>query len=151
MSIREERTFWDFLAGSDRGSIPGSGRSPAGGPGNPLQSSCLENPTDRGACRAAVHGVVKGQTTEQLTRSWDFPGDPEVKNQLAKAGNRRSIPGLVRELRSRMPQGSHTANYKNRFSLRKRKSFLTLTLEQHRSRQAQKWLEVFVLLLAFSC
>ena len=32
----------------DRGSIPGPGRSPGGGPGNPLQDSCLENPTDRG-------------------------------------------------------------------------------------------------------
>ena len=34
---------------SDAGSIPGSGRSPGGGYGNPLQCSCLENPTDRGA------------------------------------------------------------------------------------------------------
>ena len=39
----------------DVGSIPGSGRSPGGGNGNPLQYSCLENPTDRGAWRAAVH------------------------------------------------------------------------------------------------
>ena len=35
--------------------IPGLGRSPGGGPGNPLQYSCLENPMDRGAWRAAVH------------------------------------------------------------------------------------------------
>ena len=34
----------------DEGLIPGSGRSPAGGHGNPLQYSCLENPMDRGAC-----------------------------------------------------------------------------------------------------
>ena len=34
----------------DRGSIPGSGRSPGEGNGNPLQYSCLENPMDRGAC-----------------------------------------------------------------------------------------------------
>ena len=40
----------------DAGSIPGSGRSPGGGHGNPLQGSCLENPMDRGACRATVHG-----------------------------------------------------------------------------------------------
>jgi len=39
-------------------SIPGSGRSPGGGHGNPLQYSCLENPVDRGAWRATVHGVV---------------------------------------------------------------------------------------------
>ena len=41
------------------GSIPGLGRSPGGGNGNPLQYSCLGNPTDRGAWRAAVHGVSK--------------------------------------------------------------------------------------------
>ena len=38
-------------------SIPGLGRSPRRGNGNPLQYSCLENPTDRGAWRATVHGV----------------------------------------------------------------------------------------------
>lgn len=46
----------------DPGSIPGLGRSPAGGHGNPLQYSCLENPMDRGAWRATVQRVVKSQT-----------------------------------------------------------------------------------------
>ena len=46
----------------DPGSIPGLGRSPGEGNGNPLQYSCLENPMDRGAWRAAVHGVAKSQT-----------------------------------------------------------------------------------------
>ena len=46
----------------DEGSIPGSGRSPRGGKGNLLQYSCLENPTDRGAWRATVHGVAKSRT-----------------------------------------------------------------------------------------
>ena len=46
----------------DPGSIPGSGRSPGEGNGNPLQYSCLENPTDGGAERATVHGVAKSQT-----------------------------------------------------------------------------------------
>ena len=46
----------------DVGLIPGSGRSSAGGHGNPLQYSCLENPTDRGAWWATVHGVTKSQT-----------------------------------------------------------------------------------------
>ena len=47
----------------DTGSIPGSGRSPGGGHGNPLQYSCLENtPMDRGAWRAMVHRVAKSQT-----------------------------------------------------------------------------------------
>ena len=42
-------------------SIPGLGRSPGGGHGNPLQYSCLENPMDRGARRATVHEVAKSQ------------------------------------------------------------------------------------------
>ena len=46
----------------DMGSIPGSGRSPGVGNGNPLQHSCLENPMDSGASWAAVHGVAKSQT-----------------------------------------------------------------------------------------
>ena len=46
----------------DTGSIPGSGRSPGEGYGNPLQCSCLENPTDGGACWAAVYGVAQGRT-----------------------------------------------------------------------------------------
>ena len=46
----------------DTGSVPGSGRSPGGGHGNPLQYSCLENPMDRGAWWATVHGISKGQT-----------------------------------------------------------------------------------------
>ena len=44
------------------GSTPGPGRSPGRGNGNPLQYSCLKNPTDRGACRATVHGVAKSWT-----------------------------------------------------------------------------------------
>ena len=43
----------------DMGSIPGSGRSPGGGNGNPFQYSCLENPMDREAWRATVHVVAK--------------------------------------------------------------------------------------------
>ena len=45
----------------DMGSIPGSGRSPGGRHGNPLQCSCLENPMDRGAWQATVRGVTKSQ------------------------------------------------------------------------------------------
>ena len=44
------------------GSIPGSGRSPGEGTGNPFQYSCLENPIDRGAWRAMVRGVTKSWT-----------------------------------------------------------------------------------------
>ena len=46
----------------DTGSIPGLGRSPGGGNGNPLQYSCLENSMDTGAWWAAVHGVTKSWT-----------------------------------------------------------------------------------------
>ena len=46
----------------EAGSISGSGRSLGGGHGNPLQCSCLENPTDRGAWWAMVHGVAKNWT-----------------------------------------------------------------------------------------
>ena len=81
---RALRAFLDFLAHStawashvapvvknqtanvgdvrDAGSVPGLGRSPGGGHGNPLQHSCLENPMDRGAWRATVHRVAKSQT-----------------------------------------------------------------------------------------
>ena len=47
----------------DSGSIPGLGRCPGGGHGNPLQCSCLENPMDRGAWRAPVHWVAELGTT----------------------------------------------------------------------------------------
>ena len=46
----------------DPGLIHGSGRSPGGRNGDPLQYSCLENPMDRGAWQAAVHGVARSQT-----------------------------------------------------------------------------------------
>ena len=48
----------------DASSIPGWGRSPEEGNGNPLQYSCLENPIDRGAWWAKVHGVAKSQAPD---------------------------------------------------------------------------------------
>ena len=63
---------WGFPGGSDgkespcnagdAGSIPGSGRSPGEGNGNPLQYSCLGKPIDRGAWWTTAHGVAKSQT-----------------------------------------------------------------------------------------
>ena len=59
----------------DPGSIPGSGRSPGEGNGNPLQYSCLENPMDRGgAWQATVHGVPRvghDLATKEKERAWD--------------------------------------------------------------------------------
>ena len=46
----------------DTGSILGLGRTPGEGHGSPLQDSCLENPMERGAWRATIHGVAKSQT-----------------------------------------------------------------------------------------
>ena len=58
-SVAEESTY----RAGDLGSIPGTGRSlEKEGNGDPLQYSCLENPMDRGACWATVHGVTKNQT-----------------------------------------------------------------------------------------
>ena len=54
----------------DMGSIPGLGRSPAAGYGNPLQYSCLENPMDRGAWQATVHGVTKQTWLSDWTHTW---------------------------------------------------------------------------------
>ena len=50
----------------DVGWIPALGRSPGGGHGNPLQYPCLENPMDRGAWWATVHGVAQGRTLSNL-------------------------------------------------------------------------------------
>ena len=46
----------------DTGLIPGLGRCPGGGHGNPLQYSCLENSMDRGAWQATIHAIAKSQT-----------------------------------------------------------------------------------------
>ena len=61
------------VSAGDPGLIPGVGRSPREGNGNPLQYSCLGNPTDRGAWRATVHRVTEEEdTTEQLNNNKIF-------------------------------------------------------------------------------
>ena len=77
----------------DMDSIPGSGRSPGGGHGNPLQHSCLENPMDRGAWWAIVHGVAKSQA--QLKRlsvhasTLTSKGLRGQREKTTRTGNRR--------------------------------------------------------------
>ena len=69
MVIKTQRDFPGDLNGKEsacnvgeQGFVPGLGRSPGEGTGNPLQYSCLEKPTNRGAWRTIVHGVAKSRT-----------------------------------------------------------------------------------------
>ena len=85
---------WDFPHGwdgkdsaysaGDAGSIPGSGRSPGEGIGNPLQYSCLENPMDGGAWWATIHGVAKSWT--QLS---DFTALHFIVYKIKNASSRK--------------------------------------------------------------
>ena len=59
----------------DPGLIPGLGRAPGEGNGNPLQYSCLENPMDGGTWQATVYGLQELDTTEQLSTSKDIHKD----------------------------------------------------------------------------
>ena len=62
-------------------SIPGLGRSPVGGQGNPLQYSCLENPMDRGAQWATVHGVTESQTQLKRLSTHAISNKTEIQTQ----------------------------------------------------------------------
>ena len=66
----------------DVGSIPGSGRSPGEGNGNPLQYSCLENPMDRGAWWATVHRVAKSWTQLRVVKRVNPKSSPYKKEFL---------------------------------------------------------------------
>ena len=72
-SVGKESTCNAEVSGA-KGSIPGSGRSPGGGHGNPLQYPCLENPMNRGAWQATVHGIAKSDMTEvtEHAHTWLF-------------------------------------------------------------------------------
>ena len=86
----------------DAGLIPGWGRRPGGGNGNPLQYSCLENPVDRGAWWATVHRVTKSQTwLKQLgIQAWwaAVYGVAQSRTRLKRLSSSSSIrmhPGTV--------------------------------------------------------
>ena len=79
----------------DPGSIPGLGRYPGEGNGNPLQFSCLENPTDGGAWQATVHGVAKSRTRQNdfAVTGQLLPG--RMCSQIApSSASRRWLPSL---------------------------------------------------------
>ena len=75
----------------DPGSIPGWGRSPGEGNGNPLQYSCLENLMDRGAWWAILHMVAKSQTLHL----WEGPCSVNLKFSVAGRG---CVPSLLLDL-----------------------------------------------------
>ena len=75
----------------DVGSIPGLGRSPGEGNGNPLQYSCLGNPTDRTACRATVHGIARvgrdlATKQQQATLKHLIPAGASAKTNPTSGG-----------------------------------------------------------------
>ena len=93
--------------------IPGSGRAPGAGNGNPLQGSCLENPMDRKAWWTAVQGVTSSQTQLNNTHTHThthahahthththtlivFPGGSAGKESACNAGDMDSIPDVGR-------------------------------------------------------
>ena len=95
----------------DPGLIPGLGRSPGEGNGNPPQYSCLRNPMDKGAWQATPHCVAKTHTHTHththtryfqigslllFLRHWVFPGGSDCKESSWSAGDSDSIPGWGR-------------------------------------------------------
>ena len=90
----------------DLGSIPGSGRFPGEGNGNPLQYSCLENPMDRGAWWATVHGVPKSWT--QLS-NFTFQG-------FRSSGNNGSFFPSHRKTVSNQKSYARTEENKKKFA-----------------------------------
>ena len=76
----------------DASSIPGWGRSPGGGHGNPLQCSCLENPTDRGAWRAAVSGLEKSERRLSDSQGYNTQENQDSRPWLHK------VTGLCKDV-----------------------------------------------------
>ena len=81
----------------DLGSIAGLGRSPGEGTGNPSQYFCLENPMDRGAWWATVHGVSKSwiQLSTAYTHRWSLPWQPRVELTSLKSASTWHFVSLI--------------------------------------------------------
>ena len=77
-----------------RSLIPGSGSSPGGGHDNPLHYSCLENPMDRGAWRAAAHGVAESAVTEAPYQAQTGGGETAPAGCLLLDGPRAQAQSL---------------------------------------------------------
>ena len=75
------------------GSIPGSGRPPGEGNGNPLQYSCLENPMDRGVWWPTIHRGAESRTRlsncAHSTHTLAYPGGPECNHSVLRRGRQR--------------------------------------------------------------
>ena len=89
----------------DAGLIPGLGRSPGEGHGNPLQYSCLDNAMDRGAWRATVHGVARSRTQQKPsehthidTWAWDASLDAHKLKQYPLPAGRTAPPAFGLEI-----------------------------------------------------
>ena len=84
----------------DASSIPGSGRSPGGGHGNPLQHSCLENPMDKGAWWATVHRSDMTEVTEHTHTRWlSEPGTGDMFPAIAALLTLKGTWRVSRQLR----------------------------------------------------
>ena len=85
----------------DMGSIPGSGRSPGEGNGNPLQYSCLEYPMDRGAWQATIHGGHKRVGHNLMTKQQHWMNSPRVIMQSESGRQPEPSQGALQYLQVR--------------------------------------------------
>jgi hypothetical protein len=92
----------------DVGLIPGLGKSPGGGNGNPLQYSCLEDPMDRGAWWATVHGVRKSQARVSEHARPSLPAQPLSPSSLGAREPAGLLPSTSPRLEARVLTTAHS-------------------------------------------